>query len=181
LACHLWIRRQNISIPIKTMGITPDEIIKAIEGTDEMVLTEENLQRIRTMMATAKELKDINRVMAAIGRKKFRRANEVGDKVLKMLPEEEQLMVKLAQIPNCRERLHVLSFCHSFSSDCARASAMVDSVRFAVKKTAHAAHKGKFRRVLKNVLSATGSLICLTKVTRRDSASRLLQSSRARK
>jgi len=151
-------RRQNISIPLKIMDITPDEIVKSIESTDPKVLTEENLQRIQTMMPTDKELKDINRVIATIAQKKFRRANEIGERVLKMLPGEEQLMVKLAQIPNFRERIHLLRFCHSFGADYARTSAMLDTIRFAVAKVEHAAHKGKFRRILKNVLRVINML-----------------------
>jgi len=145
-------RRQNISIPIKKMGLTPQEIVKALEEVDLKVLTEENLDRIQKFLGSEKELKDIRGVMTDIKRKKYRRKQINGTELLDELPPEERLIMDLEQIANSRERVSNLLFTHTFASEYARAAGMLGTLRAAVGKIATAAQSGQLRRILYNVL-----------------------------
>mmetsp|Transcript_27152 Transcript_27152/g.43675 ORF Transcript_27152/g.43675 Transcript_27152/m.43675 type:complete len:127 (-) Transcript_27152:1471-1851(-) len=52
-------RRQNVSIPLKSMGISASEILNALTEMETGILTEENLERIQAIYPTDKELKEI--------------------------------------------------------------------------------------------------------------------------
>jgi len=150
-------RRQNMSIPLRKLGITHAELVSAIECVDEKVLTEDTLERIISMLPNEKEMKGIRNVLMLLFRRHCRRSNVVGDiieneEIVSKLPDEEALMIKLSRIPRARKRLDLLLFTHHFSADCKRAAGLLEIVEDGVQKINFAANSGHLRRLLKNVL-----------------------------
>mmetsp|Transcript_43905 Transcript_43905/g.73120 ORF Transcript_43905/g.73120 Transcript_43905/m.73120 type:complete len:340 (+) Transcript_43905:519-1538(+) len=145
-------RRQNISIVQKTMGLRGPQIAEALRTIDMRVLTEENLNRIGEMCATAKEIEDIQRTMAQLTRKRFKRQSNIGDKLLQLFPEEEQMMVELYRIKNVEDRVKNLIFTHTFGSDFAHYSNSVKLLHGAVNVVQAASREGQLGRILNNVL-----------------------------
>mmetsp|Transcript_13119 Transcript_13119/g.18314 ORF Transcript_13119/g.18314 Transcript_13119/m.18314 type:complete len:299 (+) Transcript_13119:363-1259(+) len=148
-------RRQNVSIPLKSMGISASEILNALTEMETGILTEENLERIQAIYPTDKELKEIKMTMKLLTRRKYPRtknAVEVDKLVVELLPMEEKLMVKLSRVPNCKQRIKLMLFLYSYKSEYERVLRILNIIRKAQTKVADAAQHGHLRQILYNVL-----------------------------
>jgi len=157
-------RRQNISIPLRKIGVDTKDLIQALVQIDDKVLTEENLDRISKMVPTEREMKDITSVLLMLQRKHFKRRNTLGERLIDneellfYLPKEEQVLVRLARIDNVSERIKLLLFTHHFPAEIANVIKMVETVRKGITQVSTAVSDGHLRRVLNNVLHLVNML-----------------------
>ncbi|GAB5353488.1 hypothetical protein AAMO2058_000040100 [Amorphochlora amoebiformis] len=148
-------RRQNVSILMRKMGLTPIEAMNALLSADTKILTEENLERFRKMFPNEKEIRDIEKVLKAIKSKlriKSPGSNFENEKILERLSQEERLMARLYSVPKAKERIEKLLFTYHFYSDYKRADNMLSTLESAVERITTASTDGQLRRLLAVVL-----------------------------
>lgn len=143
-------RRQNISIPLQVLGMSPDDIVEALVVVDDEKLTAEALEKVLNFLPKADEIKGIDHVVCDLERKLRKKSPGVSRAdIIKMLPPEERLLARLDGIGDVNKKVQLLLFRLTYKEEFKSITQRLKKLSDSVKEIQTSIH---LRRILFNIL-----------------------------